>query len=330
VAVRDRNALLLEVIAIQSEIAATGLDLDAVMESVVRRAKDLTDADAAVIELAEGDDMVYKAAAGTATSHLGVHLKIDSSLSGLCVRTGEILRSDDTTNDPRVDREVVRRVGAMSMICVPLLHQQTPVGVLKVYSARTHNFDDQDVELLEMLSGLISAHMAHASQFEVSEHERLHDSLTGLLNRRSYESRLAVETSRANRYGRHLCLCLIDLDGFKHVNDTYGHPAGDGVLSAVAEILRTGRTADDVFRIGGDEFAILMPEITRDGAELAASRLAEKIASAALGHGRITASFGVAGATGGGDAAALHEAADQALYAAKRDAHGRRVAVSNL
>jgi diguanylate cyclase (GGDEF)-like protein len=205
----------------------------------------------------------------------------------------------------------------MSMICVPLRYEEKPVGVLKVYSAQARRFDDQDIETLELFSGLVGAHMAHAARFAASEHERLHDALTGLPNRRAYDERLA----RAAREGRPFCLCVIDVDDFKDVNETLGHPAGDAVLKAIAHLLRRGRSTDDVFRIGGDEFAVLMAETTAESARRAAWQLTDAIASARLGAGRVTASFGVAEATGH-DALALQVAADQALYAAKVAAAG--------
>ena len=319
--VRDRNALLLDVISTQNEIAAAGLDLNAVMDRVVHRARELTGADAAVVELAEGDEMVYKAAAGSAKNHLGVRLKVSTSLSGLCVRRGDVLRCDDAELDDRVDADACRRVGATSMVCVPLRHEDAPVGVLKVYAGRRHAFDVQDVEVLELLSGLVAAHMAHASRFALSEHERHHDPLTGLRNRRSYDERLAAETERANRYGTPLSLCLIDLDGFKEVNDALGHPEGDAVLRRVADVLRAARMSDEAFRIGGDEFAVLMPGTSSQGAETAASRLIDAISEASLGEGRITASFGVAEVSGN-DPQEFHRRADQVLYSAKRNLRG--------
>jgi len=101
--------------------------------------------------------MVYTVTTGEATPYLGTRLRIDSSLSGLCVREGRVLRSDDTADDPRVDAEASRRVNARSMICVPLVHQGETVGVLKVYSPEVHRFDEGDVETLELLSELIAA-----------------------------------------------------------------------------------------------------------------------------------------------------------------------------
>ena len=103
-----------------------------------------------------------------------------------------------------------------------------------------------------------------------------------------------VEAARSARFGHPLALCLFDLDGFKDVNDRYGHPAGDEVLQGVAAVIDSSRLTDDAFRIGGDEFAVLMPETTIDGGKIAARRLVGALAEARLGDGAVTASYGVA------------------------------------
>jgi diguanylate cyclase (GGDEF)-like protein len=305
------------IIATQDEIVEAGLDLDQVMERVVARARQLTDADASVIEIAEGDKMVYRVAAGAAAHHIGVRLDRAGSLSGACVASGQTLMCDDAETDPRVEIDVCRRVGATSMICVPLRDGDAVIGVLKVYSRRSHSFSPEHVETLDLLSHLVAAHMANAARFEAARYESRHDPLTGLGNRRSFEERLSIEVAKSNRYGRSFALCLLDLDGFKSVNDTFGHAAGDEVLRSVAAILSQTRGSDEMFRIGGDEFAWLMPETGSSGAERAAQRVAQQIADEALGHGRVTISFGIAEALGN-DASGISESADAALYRMKR------------
>jgi len=315
------SAHLRAIIQTQTEIAATDLDLDAIMKLIASRGQELTGATAGVIEIAEGDEMVYRVTTGEATPFLGVRLKMASSLSGLCVAEGQVLRSDDTSADSRVDAEACRRVSARSMLCVPLVHQDQTIGVLKVYSPRPNNFSDSDVETLELLSALIAAHMSHANLFTAEVHENRHDALTGLLNRRAYEERLPVEVARASRYGWPLSLCLLDLDGFKAVNDTLGHPAGDEVLRRVAALIDESRLADDGFRIGGDEFAILMPKTYREDAALVATRLCRSIGEIEIADAPIDASFGLA--EGLSDPATLHAAADSELLAAKDDLYDR-------
>jgi len=315
------GAHLRAIIQTQTEIAASDLDLDSVMHLIASRGQELTGASAGVIELADEDEMVYRVTTGEATPFMGVRLKTSSSLSGLCVAEGRVLRSDDTSADPRVDADACRQVNARSMLCVPLVHRGETVGVLKVYSPEPGNFNDGDVETLELLSGLIAAHMTHASLFAVEVHGGRHDALTGLLNRRAYEERLPVEIARASRFAWPLTLCLLDLDGFKAVNDTFGHPTGDEVLRRVAALIDESRVTDDGFRIGGDEFAILMPKTPREDAALAASRLCRSIGEIEVADGSLGASFGLA--EGIDDPAALHATADSELLAAKDDLYGR-------
>ena len=122
------------IIRTQTEIATSKLDLNARMQLIAERAQELTRSSAGVIELAEGDELVYAVTTGEAAPYLGTRLEMDSSLSGLCVMENRVMRSDDTDDDSRVDAEACRRVNARSMICVPLVHQGETTGALKVYS----------------------------------------------------------------------------------------------------------------------------------------------------------------------------------------------------
>jgi diguanylate cyclase (GGDEF)-like protein len=315
------------VIDTQNQIASAHLNLDTIMRIVAEEARELTRADAAVLEIPEGEEMVYRAAVGTAAEYLDVRLRIDSSLSGHCLRENRVLRSADATDDPRTDREMALRVGARSMICVPLRHAGEVAGVLKVYSAESDVYSDEDVETLNLLSGVIAAHMTNASRYALATQEGRTDALTGLANRRAYDTALAAELSYCRRREVVTSLCLIDLDGFKQLNDTLGHAAGDEVLRGVGSILAEGRIEDRTFRIGGDEFAVIFRDTDRAGGEIAAARIADQIDSELAGLG-VTASYGVAESDG--DPAFTVEA-DQRLYAMKaiRTATGGRSVVDD-
>ncbi|KAI1693144.1 GAF domain-containing protein [Ditylenchus destructor] len=123
----SREALL-RIIEIHSQVAQLGLDLAGVMSLSVHGTLDLVEADGAAIELAEGEDLVYRAVAGAASHQLGVRVRRDGSLSGRCLREAQALICTDTETDPRVDLEACRRVGLRSMVVLPLLHQGAPVG----------------------------------------------------------------------------------------------------------------------------------------------------------------------------------------------------------
>lgn len=164
----------------------------------------------------------------------------------------------------------------------------------------------------------------------------LTDALTGLFNRRYLESRLkAIADGAANR-GKNLAVLAIDADHFKSVNDTYGHEAGDKVLQELARRIRGNvRSADLPCRVGGEEFVVAMPGVSRSDALIAAERLREVVASAAFDIGRaggplpVTISVGVAAFEGGNDTAEeLLKRADAALYCAKNSGRNRVAAAA--
>jgi PAS domain S-box-containing protein len=161
------NELLSAIVATQQEVATAGLDTDRVMRVISERTQCLTGATGAVIELAEGDEMVYRAVTGTAASSLGLRLKIATSLSGLSASTGEVLRCDDAETDHRVDKEACRRVGVRSMIVVPLPYTGKEIGVLKVLSDQVSAFTEQHVQTLQLMTGLLAAALNNARAFEV-------------------------------------------------------------------------------------------------------------------------------------------------------------------
>lgn len=168
---RDRPRLeperrLAAVIAVQQEVAMADLDLANVMALITRRAMELTAASGAVVEMREGDEMVYRSVAGFAEPFVGLRLSARASISGLCVEQRVALRSDDTETDDRVDRAACRRVGVRSMIVVPLMLRDRTVGVLKVMSAEPAWFVDEDTSTLQLMAGLIAAALAHAAAFE--------------------------------------------------------------------------------------------------------------------------------------------------------------------
>lgn len=172
-------------------------------------------------------------------------------------------------------------------------------------------------------------------ELEAEAHRRLldaalRDALTGVYNRRQFHDRLAIETAAARRYGRPMSLLLFDIDNFKLINDRHGHPAGDAVLRAVAESLRIGaRREDDVFRYGGEEFAILARETDLAGGMRLAERRLVDVRALRFPDLRaitsVTVSAGVAAFDPKEASEQLVQRADAALYAAKRAGKDRAV-----
>jgi diguanylate cyclase (GGDEF)-like protein len=313
---------LLRIIEIQNLIVGAGMGLDRVMQVVVEHAPELTGGHGAVIEMLDegGEEFVCRAAAGTVAAAVGYRLARKHSLSGLSVDQRVPLTSPDSLSDPRVDQEVCRRLGVASMVCVPLLHEDAPVGVLSVVSKSPHAFGDEAVETLTLLGRVIAASIHHASAYESARHDSLHDALTGLENRRAFDEAIATAVERHRRYGSPLSLAILDLDGFKYVNDQWGHAAGDGALRQVAEVIRREKRAgDSCYRIGGDEFALLIADTPLDGARLAAERVCTAVRRAAIAQGSVGISAGVVEIADRDEMPAEFIArADAELYRAKR------------
>ncbi|WP_376696808.1 diguanylate cyclase [Wenzhouxiangella sp. EGI_FJ10305] len=169
---RRQREDLERIVDLQREVVSGGLNLQRVRQKIVEAARDITDADAAVVEEAEGEEMVYRAVAGIAGDALGMRLPIDNSLSGLCFRSCEILRTDDTGDDPRVNTEGALKVGFVSGILVPLVHDGHCYGVLKVYASRPEAFSSDDRQLLEIASGILAGALFNAASFENEVHRR--------------------------------------------------------------------------------------------------------------------------------------------------------------
>ncbi|WP_158423509.1 diguanylate cyclase [Mycobacterium sp. EPa45] len=322
-------ATLQTIIKVQQAINDADVTADAVMKIVVEQARDATRAQGAVIELAEFGEMVYTATAGTLVGTEGLRLAMSGSMSGECVRTGKILISTDTETDPRVDLAACRRVGARSMIVVPLVDGNRTQGVLKVICGQPDAFTDNDVDLLEQLAAFIAKALARANVIEEKSRAASVDALTGLANRAAFLAGLEGLISNAAGNGIPVAVVLyIDLDGFKPINDVYGHAVGDEVLQAIGHrIAHTCRSDDLGARIGGDEFAVLLaasaapdPFGLRDRLVIAL----QKDIPTSAGIVNVGASCGAAVVGGGDLAEAVLARADAAMYADKRTKSGPR------
>ncbi len=317
---------LLQIIRIQTEIAKLGLGLADIMDFVVAQTPALIGADGAAVELAEGDDMVYRAATGIAQGQIGLRLKIDGSLSGLCVRSGEILDCPDSELDTRVDREACRQVGLRSMLLVPLQHKGVTVGVLKALAVQPNKFSQVDLRLLGMLSEVIGAAMYNSVRYDIDElfHKATHDSMTGLANRALFMDRLRNSVSQGERENRPVGVLIIDMDGLKQINDTYGHRVGDAVIIEFASRIKDGtRSSDTVARLGGDEFGVLLAPLQSPAdVDKAISRIDREIqAPFAFEDNEYALRASIGAAVSSVDGVALEElleVADQRMYAVKR------------
>lgn len=162
---RQHADRLSAITAIQQEIAAAAPDQDSIMKLAASRAQQLTRADGAVIELVEGNELVYRSASGSIASYVGRRLSMESSFSGRAIRTDEILRCDDAESDSRMNLEECRTGRIRSAVVVPLRHQYNSIGALRVVSSRPGAFEDADIQTLQLVAHFMSAAINQAVAF---------------------------------------------------------------------------------------------------------------------------------------------------------------------
>lgn len=219
---------------------------------------------------------------------------------------------------------------------LPLLWKDIGVGALVLGSKREDFLSHDLLDMLRVIADHAAIAIANAQMYERMEKMATTDGLTGLTNHRYFQELFDSMVSRSERYSRKMSLILTDIDHFKAINDTYGHPMGDRVLKKVSGILAaTARRTDIVARYGGEEFAILMEETGRQGAQQIAERIRKAVEAETFqsdkGAFRCTLSLGIA--TFPDDSttkAKLTEGADQALYSAKRGGRNRVVLYHDL
>ena len=299
----------------QTALAATGPDTAAIIGTLALHVRQLTGADASLVEIVGDTGTVIRAASDGAIAQVGAELDPES-LGGRAFHDRELVPWDDVDGGAVTLPKTVSPEGLRSAIAAPLSAGEERLGVVTIVSSKPAGFTPEDRDTVRRICIFATHQLMQTRRLEEAERTSRLDPLTSLGNRRALDETLAAELARHARYGRTLSLCLVDLDGFKRINDTYGHAAGDRVLARVAEHLSSIRGADSAFRLGGDEFAIVMPETGNAEAELVARRIAKRIREDSF-PSEVNASWGVAQASGV-DAAALLADADGKLYARKR------------
>jgi diguanylate cyclase (GGDEF)-like protein len=217
-----------------------------------------------------------------------------------------------------------RRYRSTSFISYPIMLGEKGLAIMNFTDkVGEDRFERHDLELLDSIAPQIAVAVDRmVLRDRAGEYEQLSitDPLTGLLNRRYIEERLAEEVNRADRSGDPMSFMMIDVDEFKSYNDRYGHPAGDEALKIVGQILRENlRGADVAARYGGEEFSVLLPETSVEESRTIAERIRRHVEETKFPRRKVTVSIGIA--TLGGDVAGVKEliaAADAALYQAKR------------
>jgi diguanylate cyclase (GGDEF)-like protein len=303
------------------------LRLDALLDQVCHILNDTFRYNKIAIMIAdrESGELVFKASLGyqNILGEMGRRLKIGSEgITGMVAATGETILVGDVTQNPNyvsIDGKT------RSELAVPLKIKQRVVGVLNVESDNVDAFDQVDKQLLTTLATQVAVAIENARLYEETELLAVTDGLTGLNNHRFFQAFFERELSRARRYNHPLSLIMIDIDHFKKINDSLGHPVGDQVLQEVARLLKEqARDVDLAARYGGEEFMLVLPETKRGEAQ----SLAERIRQRVEGHDfkvtavrkplKVTISLGVSGfPEDGTEKSQIIDKVDKALYRAK-------------
>ncbi len=320
------------------------LELDSLLSLILQRSLSLSGGEQGYILLGHSDDLTCLASLGS-DGRPAEKLEISRSLVSRCLEEDRSICILDTHEDLTSRTDSVLALELRSVMCVRLAANQQRLGVLYISSrVITKTFTPEDQSLLEAIANQAALAIHHAQllkeqERQISDLERtlkllqeaqtkaITDGLTGLYNHAYFKEFMGKSVLKSERYGQPLSLIMVDLDHFKQINDTHGHPAGDEVLRRVADtVRRMVRDCDVLARYGGEELAILLPQTDLPGGSVLAERVRAAIANLAMTTTdgtplSITASLGVATHRPGVSATQLLDHADKALYLAK---HGGR------
>jgi diguanylate cyclase (GGDEF)-like protein len=260
-----------------------------------------------------------------------VRIPSNEGILGTAIREKVVVAKCDQPSSPgrRPTQSSLERSGIEPDFAAPVFGLSGIAGVI-VIAGCPFPLDDER-KYVSLLADLLSTALQKAALLDLSNSSTWVDQLTGVSNRLYFSQRFESEIRRAQNYRQPLALFMLDIDGFKNINDTYGHPAGDVVIKKFAEIIRSNtRSTDLVCRFGGDEFLVLMTSSSKEQAHIHADKLRGIIDSTDIMVPRLdtpirlTTSGGLAMyPTDGQSTTELLRAADDALYEAKRKGRNR-------
>lgn len=326
-----------------SALLCEALTIEQVLDTAFAAASQIVDHDVAAVSIFDRDRnrhrvysvRVHESGTGMVDEQKlsGLEFRPNSGLVAMVVKNKHYLPAGGEIRDPSaaIYTKRIKLKDAQSLLVLPLLSADEAIGTFLLASRRPRRFGKDVREMLRVIANQVAVSMQNAMMYRKMETMATTDGLTGLTNHRSFQERFGDLLARSARHGHQAAMLLCDVDHFKNVNDTYGHPVGDEVLRRVAAVLRKAtRKIDIPARYGGEEFAVVLEATDLDGALRLAERIREDVGALVLdsdqGTFQITMSVGVASFPDDSrDRAALIERADMALYHAKETGRNRVV-----
>ncbi len=321
----QRSNLVLKALHQISQVLSRTIDMETLLRDVLQTFAEIEIfrfEEKGAAFLVDGETLRIAASIGFSEAELGLcdHLCPGECLCGLAVSTGEIVVSANSRED---DRHVICRPDTPphGHLVLPLKTVDAVIGALCLQTRPGIEIKEWERQILGALGSQIGIAVNNARLYGEARSDSLQDPLTGLGNRRSMQIQIEKSIEATNRYGEKLSVIMMDIDHFKQYNDTHGHLEGDRLLVRLAGILsKEMRRTDYVFRYGGEEFLVVLPETDLGSAREAAERM-RKAAENEIG---ITISLGVASCREDTrDCTGLIRSADKALYRAKKNGRNR-------
>jgi len=240
---------------------AAGRSIDELISSALAFLADHFGLEYGAVLLCEGNELVIRGVRspdGTGSLEIGERIPFGRGIVGRAATTGRSALVMDVAADPAY---VEGSPETRSELALPMISAGKVLGVVNIESPQPGFFDEEDQQLLEAVANELAIAVSNLRSQDALREQAFRDPLTGVRNRQYFNDTIASELKRADRYGHPVSLMMLDVDGFRAVNNRLGHLRGDEVLQAVARFLEDSvRSTDSIIRYGGDEFLILMPE----------------------------------------------------------------------